>query len=236
MAEKTVEHVELHPVLQRAHGFWTNYSKPIIYISGAIIILVGGWLIYKYMFKLPQEQKANDAVFVVQKYFSDFSSAPSDSARSVLATRCLNGEGATPGALKFINKYSGTNAANLCSYYAGACYLNLKQFDKAIKFLRDFHSSSDQVQSHAYGMIGDAYSELKKNDDALDYYKKAGHLNEKDEYTSSEFLFRAGMFAESIGKNKEAADLYKKIKEDYPETEKGKGIDRYLARVGELGD
>ncbi len=236
MAEKTVHRVELPPVLQRAHGFWVNYSKPIIYISSAIIILICGWLIYKYMFKLPQEQKANDAVFVVQKYFSDFSNAPSDSTKSMLADKCLNGEGTNQGALKFISKYSGTEAANLCNYYAGACYLNLKQFDKAIKYLKDFQTSSDQIQSRAYGMIGDAYSELKKNDDALDYYKKAAHLNEKDEYTSSEFLFRAGMFAESIGKNKEAAELYKKIKDDYPESEKGKTIDRYLARVGKIGE
>ena len=236
MIEKTAQHVELHPVLKSAHGFWINYSKPVIYIGSAIIVLVIGWFIYKYMFKIPQEQKANDAVFVVQKYFSDFSNAPSDSAKTVLAERCLNGEGASPGALKFISKYSGTQAANLCNYYAGACYLNIKQFDKSIKYLKDFSTSSDQVQSHAFGMIGDAYSELKKNDDALEYYKKAANLNEKDEYTSSEFLFRAGMFAESLGKNKEAADLYKKIKEFYPESEKGKLIDKYLARVGELGE
>ena len=236
MSEKTIQNVELHPVLQRAQGFWANYSKPIIYIGSAVIILIGGWLVYKYMFKLPQEQKANEAVFSVQKSFSDFTNAPSDSARVVLAEKCLNGDGINTGVLKFINKFSGSAAANLCNYYAGACYLNLKQFEKAIRYLKDFKTTAKQVQSHAYGMMGDAYSELKKNDDALEYYKKAATLNEKDEYTASEFLFRAGIFAESLGKNKEAAELYKKIKSDYPESEKGKTIDKYLARVGELGE
>jgi len=28
-------------------------------------------------------------------------------------------------------------------------------------------------QSRAYGMIGDAYAEQKKNEDSLDYYKKS---------------------------------------------------------------
>ena len=225
-------------MLQRAQGFWANYSKPIIYISGAIIILIGGYLVYKYMFKLPQEQKANEAVYSVQKAFTDFTNAPSDSARIMLAERCLNGDGGSsnPGALKFISRYSGTSAANLCDYYAGACYLNMKQFDKAIKYLKNFSTSAHQIQSHAYGMIGDAYSEMKKNDDALDYYKKAANVNEKDEHTSSEFLFRAAMFAESIGKNKEAADLYRKIKDDYPMSEKGQTIDRYLARIGIVED
>lgn len=236
MAEPIIHHQELHPALQRAHGFWTNYSRPIIYISTAVIVLILGWFIYKYMYKLPQEQKANDAVFTVQKYFSEFSNAPSDSVKAGLAQRCLNGEGTTPGTLKLISKFSNTAASNLCNYYTGACYLSLKQFDKTIKYLKDFHTSSDQIQSHAYGMIGDAFSELKKNDDAFDYYKKAADLNDKDEYTSSEFLFKAGLFAQSIGKNKEAISMFKKIRDEYPLSEKGKTIDRYLARLGEVGE
>jgi len=239
MAEKAVHETKAHKtdvdVVTRARGFWEKNSKPIIYISTAIILLIGGYLAYKYMFKLPKEEKANDAVFVVQKYFSDFSNSP-DSLKATLANRVLNGDGGNSGALKFISKYDGTDAANLCQYYAGASYLHLKQFDKAIKHLNDFNTDAPQIQSRAYGMIGDAYAELKKNNDALDYYRKAADVNEKDEFTSSEFLFRAGLFAETIGKKKEAIDLYKKIKKDYPLTDRATNIDRYLARLGEVED
>lgn len=238
MAEKTVHETTYKKdvdVITRARGFWEKNSKPIIYISTAIILLVGGWLVYKYMVKLPQEEKANDAVFVVQKYFSDFSNSP-DSLKETMANRVLNGDGANPGALKFISKYDGTAAANLCRYYAGTSYLHLKQFDKAIKYLKDFSTGATQVQSRAYGMIGDANAELKKNTEALDYYKKAADLNKKDEFTSSEFLFRAGLFAETIGKKQEAIELYKKIKTNYPLTDKAANIDRYIARLGEVGE
>lgn len=240
MAEKIVQETKVHKadvdVVTRAKSFWDKNSKPIIYISTAIILLVGGWLVYKYMFKLPKEEKANDAVFVVQKYFSEFSNAPADSLKAPMANRVLNGDGGNSGALKFISKYDGTNAANLCRYYAGASYLHLKQFDKAIKYLKDFDTDATQIKSRALGMIGDAYAELKKNGDALDYYKKAADVNSKDEFTSSEFLFRAGLFAESIGKKQDAIDLYKKIKNDYPLTDKAANIDRYLARLGEVGE
>lgn len=240
MAEKIVQETKVHKadvdVVTRAKSFWDKNSKPIIYISTAIILLVGGWLVYKYMFKLPKEEKANDAVFVVQKYFSEFSNAPADSLKAPMANRVLNGDGGNSGALKFISKYDGTNAANLCRYYAGASYLHLKQFDKAIKYLKDFDTDAPQIKSRALGMIGDAYAELKKNGDALDYYKKAADVNSKDEFTSSEFLFRAGLFAESIGKKQDAIDLYKKIKNDYPLTDKAANIDRYLARLGEVGE
>ena len=85
-------------------------------------------------------------------------------------------------------------------------------------------------------MIGDAYAELKKNDDALTYYKKAADVNTKDDFTTSEFLFRAGLFAESIGRSKDAIGLYKKIRDDYPMTTRGSDIERYLARLGEMGE
>lgn len=236
MIEKKVKQEDVD-VVQKARGFWADYNKPVMYIASAVIIILGGWLVYKYMFKMPKEEKANDIVFVTQKYFTDFTNAPSDSSKALLAAKCLNGDGVNPGALKIINRYSGTDAANLCEYYAGACYLHLKQYDKAISFLKDFDAhGATQIKSRALGMMGDASAELKRNDDALDYYKKAANVDEKDEFTSSEYLFRAALFAEVTGKTKEAVDLFKKIKDDYPLSEKAADVDRYLAKLGEFSE
>lgn len=236
MIEKKTEKSEVH-VIDRARGFWGKFSKPIIYVGGAIILLAAAWLGYKYFVKLPKEQQANDVVFITQKYFAEFSNAPSDSSKKIIAEKVLNGDGTNPGALKIISRFGGTDAANLCEYYAGACYLNLKQFDKAIKYLKEFDGNgADQIQSRADGMIGDAYAEQKKNEDALDYYKKAADVNKKDEFTTSEFLFRAAMFAESIGKTKDAVSLYKEIRDDYPTSDKAANVDKYLARLGEVSE
>jgi tetratricopeptide (TPR) repeat protein len=235
MADKKVQKKEVD-VVEKARGFWEDYSKPISYIGSAIILIVAAWLIYKYMFKVPEQEKADKVVFVTQKYFSEFTNA-TDSAKIMLATKVLNGDGVNPGALKIINQYSGTPAANLCEYYAGACYLHLGQFQKSIKYLKDFDANrATQIKSRALGMMGDASAELNKNDDALSYYKKAADVNTKDDFTSSEFLFRAALFAESTGKTKDAIDLFKKIKTDYPLTEKAADVDRYLARLGDFSE
>jgi tetratricopeptide (TPR) repeat protein len=235
MADKKVQKKEVD-VVEKARGFWEDYNKQISYIGSAVIILIAAWLIYKYMFKNPAQEKADRVVFVTQKYFSEFTNA-TDSAKILLATKVLNGDGAHPGALKIINQYSGSPAANLCEYYAGACYLQIGQYQKAIKYLKDFDANgATQIQSRALGMMGDASAELNKNDDALDYYKKAANVNEKDDYTSSEFLFRAALFAQSIGKTKDAIDLFKKVKTDYPLSEKAASVDRYLARLGSFSE
>src|SRR5690554_3684342 len=108
-------------VVEKARFFWAEYNKPISYIGSAIVILFIGWMVYKYMFKVPKQEKADKVVFVTQKYFTEFTSA-TDSAKILLATKVLNGDGTNPGALRIMNQYSGTPAANLCEYYAGACY------------------------------------------------------------------------------------------------------------------
>jgi tetratricopeptide (TPR) repeat protein len=154
-----------------------------------------------------------------------------------LAAKVLNGDGINPGALKIISSYGGTPASNLCQYYAGACYLSLGQFDKALSYLKKFDAGgASQIESRHYGMMGDASAELKKNDDALGYYKKAADVNTKDDFTSSEFLFRAAAFAMSTGKTKDAIDLFKELKQKYPLTDKGANADRYLAKLGQFSE
>jgi tetratricopeptide (TPR) repeat protein len=235
MPDKKVHQKEVD-VVEKARGFWEDYNKPITYVGSAIIILFAAWMVYKYMFKIPKEEKADKIVFVTQKYFTEFTTA-SDSAKILLATKVLNGDGTNPGALKIINQYSGTPAANLCEYYAGACYLHLGQFAKSIQYLKNFDANgATQIESRSLGMLGDASAELNKNDDALNYYKKAAKVNDKDEFTSSEFLFRAALFAQSIGKTKEAIDLFKQLKTDYPLSQKASDVDRYLARLGDFSE
>ena len=188
------------------------------------------------MFKVPEQEKADKVVFTTQKYYNEFTAA-NDSAKIQLATKVLNGDGMNPGALKIINQYSGTPAANLCEYYAGSCYLHLGQFEKSIKYLKEFDANgATQIESRALGMMGDASAELNKNEDALNYYKKAAHVNDKDDFTSSEYLFRAALFAESIGKTKDAVDLFKQLKSDHPLTEKAADADKYLARLGDFSE
>jgi TolA-binding protein len=207
--------------LERAKNFWTKYNKPISYISTGVIVLALGWFSYKYFVLEPNRLKAEDVIAVPQDYFAMDS-----------LDKALNGDARNPGFLRIESKYGGTDAANLAHYYAGAIYLRKQDFPNAIKQLKDFSTSASQVQSSAYRMLGDAYMDSGKKNEGADYYKKAGTLNEKDSYTSSEDLFRAALAYETIGKTTDAIEMYKEIKEKYPKTEKGQLVDKYLARLG----
>ena len=81
-------------------------------------------------------------------------------------------------------------------------------------------------------MLGDAYSELNRKEEAAEQYKKAGTFFEKDELLSPEYLFRSGYLYESMGKTQDAIAMYRLIKDKYPTSQRGADIDKYLARLG----
>jgi TolA-binding protein len=174
------------------------------------------------LIQLPKEQKANEELFAAESNF-----------RKDSFNLALNGSGSTPGFLKVISKYSGTKAANLAHYYAGASYLQMGEYQKAVDQLSDFSANgAKQVEAKAEGLLGDAYAELKKNDDAITHYKNAGTIFEEDQAISSEYLFRGAMLSEMTGKTDQAIELYQILKDKYPRTDKGFIVDKYLARLG----
>jgi tetratricopeptide (TPR) repeat protein len=209
-------HQEKHPFLD----FVKNNQKTLTYVIALVVVLVAGYFGYTELYQNPREAKAADAMYTAEKYFAV------DSSNLV-----LNGDGTSKGVLYVIKQFSGTPSANLAKYYAGISYYRLNDFNKSIEFLKDFSTSSKQVQAIAYGTIGDAYSELKKNDDAVSYYKKAGSHFPEDEAISSEYMFRAASLLELNGKVDDAVAIYNDIKSKYPKSEKGLNADKYINRL-----
>ncbi len=222
--------IESNQIVDRAKGFWAKFSKPIIYVGGALILIIGGWIGYKNIILAPKIEKSADVIFPAEQLFDKMTQAGfnKDSINLVLN----GGNGIPTGVVKIASAYGGTPAGNRANFIAGACYLHSKDFTKAIKYLKEFSTSATQVQTAAYSMLGDANAELKKNDEALDYYKKAATVNTKDEFMTSEALYKAALFAEATGNTKEAIELYQKTKEEFPKNAHVSDIEKSLARLG----
>lgn len=227
--------MEAADVVERAKGFWAAYSKHIIIVGTAVIVLLGGYLGYKYFVVIPNEKTANDLIFPAEKLFGKLAATSSYNKDTV--NMILNGDKANgvTGLLKIAGSYGGTKSGNRAEYMIGACYLQLKQFDKAIKHLKEFDGNgATQIQSKAYILLGHAYAEEKKTDDALDYYKKAGSISDLDEGMASEAMFIAGRYADALGKSKEALEIFQNLKDKYPASQhvSSGDVDKYLATLG----
>lgn len=220
-----------HKSVETAHDVWAKYSKPFSIGLLVIVVIVGGYLAYNSFIKEPNEKKAEEAIFRAEEYF-----------RTDSLDKALNGDGISQGLLRVISKYGGTDASNRAELMAGSIYLKKGDFKNAIKHLDEFETSVDQLQARKFSLLGDAHSELGfasnnngEKEKAADFYKKAADQFPKDDVNAPEYLFRAGYLYESMGKNKEAIEAYKRIKEKYPSSQHGFDIDKYLARLGETG-
>ena len=216
--------------------FWVQNSKIIIGIVGAIILAVAAWAIYNSFVKQPNELKSNDLVFPAENLFDKMAVTgfSKDTVGIVLNGGNVNGETVT-GLLKIYNNYGGTSAANRAAYMIGASYLHIGEFDKAIKYLKEFDGhDATQASIKCYEMLGHAYAEKKNINEALNYYKKAANVNAKDEFFTADALFLAAQFAEANGKNDDAITMYKRLRDDYPTSTAvlSGDIDKYLARLG----
>lgn len=210
-------------IVAKAKDFWTRNSRIILGVGTILLLLVGGFFVYKKFFKEPKEQKAKNEIFKAEEYYR------LDSSRLA-----LNGDGQYPGFLSIISKYGGTAAGNLSHFYAGVCYLKLDDYNNAIKHLKKFDGDgADQAQQRAYKLLGDAYADQGNAKEALSYYKKSAHYFEEDVANSALALDLAAYLAATVLKdNEEAISLYKELKEKYPTSTPGRSVDMRLAQLG----
>lgn len=205
--------------LSNIEHFFEENRKSITVIIVALFVIVGGYFAYLYLYQQPREKEAQQDIFHAQEYFE------TDSLKLA-----LNGDGNNYGFLDIADEYSGTKAGNLANYYAGVCYLNMGQYNDAIKYLDEFDSDDPILSVIAKGAIGDAFLELNQPDDALDYYKRAVS-GEENSYVVPFYLKKAGMLAEQQNKFKEAKDFYTRIKKEFKDSPEAADIDKYIARV-----
>lgn len=219
---ETAQEFNLQGSVHKAEDFYYKNKNVINIALLAVVVIVGGFFAYNRFVKAPKEQKAQEMVFHAQQYFQQDS-----------LSKALNGDGNNYGFLQVIDRYGSTKVGNLAKYSAGVCYVKLGEFQKGIDMLKSFSASDKLVQAYAYGLTGDAYMELNKTEDGIEYYKKAGHYSD-NELSAPLYLFRAGLALEKAGKTQDAVAIYKEIKEKYPQTNEGREMDKYLARLGEV--
>ena len=205
------------------------FSKNQNFILGAIIaVAVGvlGYLAYNQFVVEPRDTNAaNEFSYPMQNFNQALTDEEQKDSLLVLA---LNGSEGKFGFLDIIDEYSGTPTSNLAKYSAGMAYLNLQQYQEAISFLEDFSSDDEVYKSLALGGIGDAFSQLKQPEDALDYYEKAIAAAGENEFTAPKFLYKAGVAALGLGYNDKALEYFNRIKEEFTGAAEANTIDAVI--------
>ena len=202
-------------------SFVQENSKSLLFIIGAVVVLIGIYIWYQNVYLKDRAQEASAKMYKAEQYLGVDS----------LANKALNGDGGYPGFEQIADEYANTKSANLANLYLGGIYLRKGEYKKATEALGKYSETGSPVADPlALGLLGDAYSELKDYKQAATYYKKAAD-KAANKFTSPMFLKKLGLVYEQLKDYKSAKDAYTKIVKEFPASQEAAMIDAYIARA-----
>jgi tetratricopeptide (TPR) repeat protein len=204
--------------LGRGEAFLKQNTRIVGGIIIAIVLVIAGILFFQ-INRQNQNKEAQAEMFQAVYYW--------EQDETDLA---LNGDGENPGLLTIVDRYSGTQAANLAHFYIGSIYLSEGQFQQAIDHLKNFSSSDFFVQAKAYSLIGDAQMELDRVGDAISSYKRAADYKE-NKYFTPRYLNKLAIAYEQNGDISNAVRTYEQIEEKYFESYEYTAARKHKARL-----
>ena len=211
--------VAVESALSRTEQLIEDNQRPLTIIVLAVIVLIAVFLGVRKFVISPKEKEAQAQMFMAESYFAKDS-----------FNLALNGDGNYLGVLDIIDNYKITKSAKLAHYYAGISYLKLEEYEKAIEYLEKFKGKDDMIKPIAIGAIGDAHVELDNYDKAVARYLEAANLG-GNAFVTPLFLQKAGEILEVQEKAAEALKHYERIKLEYPDSNEGRQIDKYIERA-----
>ncbi len=205
---------------------WIEKNSKLLF--GGLIAIVVVFLVFlgynKYIVE-PNEVEASNELAFPRKYFDE--AATASSGIDSLLNLGLEGAEGKYGFLDIADAYSNTDAGNLANYYAGVSYLQMKDYEKAIEYLNKFNSDNAMLNAVSLGAIGDAFSDIDQQKDALEYYEKAANVK-GNEFTTPLFLYKGGQTAMLLKDYDKATAMFTEIKEKYPTSEQGRDIEKFI--------
>lgn len=234
VTEKTTPSINVEGQFDRLELFYENYKKQIAIGVAAVLGVVGLYLAFTMYYIPTKDAEAQAEVFYAEQYFEkDSFNIALNGGKTI---RLADGTDKTiKGFQEIADEYSFTPTANLAHYYMGICNLRTGKFEEAINELEKFSTKDVLLSSVAIGAMGDANMELKKTDEAINYYLKAAD-KKANEFTSPIYLKKAGFAYETKGEYADAVKLYERIQKEYTKSTESRDIEKYIARAKTLGN
>jgi len=209
--------VDIEEVRGSMLDYFENNKMLVLGGIAALILLVGGYMFYKFGVIQPRAEEAQTSLFRAETQF----------ARDSFALALESPGGDAEGLLDIIENYGGTKQANLAKYYAGVSYLNLGRYDEAIEYLSSFDPSGSEIlNAMKNGAMGDAYSELGDMGKAASAYSSASKGG--DEFSAPYYLNKLGLLKKREGDTEAALSAFKQIDSKYPNSTEARSATRYI--------
>lgn len=216
---KEEEDINIGEAYSKAEKFLDEKKQPITIVLGAILVIVFGSFYYYSMYLPPLQKSAEESIFEAQKAFEIDS-----------FNLAMYGNETVIGFEEIIDQYGSTNIGNTAKYYMGVSLLHSGEYEDAIDYLKSYSPEDHLTRATKEGAIGDALSQLEAYDDAVTAYEKAANAYVNN-FSTPIYLKKAGILSEKIGDYESAVKFYERISTQYPDSEEGRDIEKYLAHA-----
>ncbi|WP_238786140.1 tetratricopeptide repeat protein [Blattabacterium cuenoti] len=200
------------------HGMKKSKIFFSIIFTIIIVVSVGVYFFLNKFFLYPSEKKAMEELNYAQQCLYK-----GDIDKALNRKKIKNYLGFSGVASKF----PFTKSGNISKFYAGICYYKLGDYNESIKMMKNFSAKDEILSSMKYGIIGDAFTQIKNEKEALKNYIIAASIRD-NEITTPLYYYKAALLNFYMKKYKDSKYFLKKIEKKYPFFLYKKNVEKYL--------
>jgi tetratricopeptide (TPR) repeat protein len=194
-------------------------NRQLVYGLGVgllvLVLAIPGYVYY-------QQQQAEQANELLGQILPVYEQGNYDQA--------LDGNAQRAGLLTIADDYGGTEAGNLATFYAATALYEKGEYDRAPTYYQRFEKQNDFIGASAYAAEASIYESRGDMQTAAERYEQAAEQYQ-NKLTAPRYLLEAGKAYEEAGNDSAAEEVYRRIQEEYPDSDQAEEVKRYLARV-----
>lgn len=192
-----------------------NNQKTIMWACVAVVAVVCAVLIYVYGIRRPGIESANNAI-----------------GQADLTMAMGNDSLALQQYQQVADEY-GYEAGNRAQLNAAILLYQQGKYQEAINYLKNYSANESIIGASSKALEGDCYVNLKNYNEAIDCYREAAKISDKNPSYTPYFLMKEATVQRVLKNYKAEADLYRTIRDEYPEYAAMQQIDfeKYIARA-----
>lgn len=134
------------------------------------------------------------------------------------------------GLQSIVDDYGSTKSGELAKFYLANAYFAQANYDKALQYFLSVSVSDEMITASALAGAASCYEAKNDYEKAASSFEKAAFQSTKD-VNAAENMFHAARNYLTAGKKEKAAELFKKVKKEFPTSMVAREIDRWIAQA-----
>jgi len=212
--------LDIQQVASKTEMFFEQNRKSITIVMSAVVLVLGGFFAYQFLYKKPREVEASNAAIRADLLVE------MDSIRLAVV-----GDANFEGYESIAVNYSGTKVADRAHFWCGVYYRDItKDYAAALDHFKQVGFSDEAVSIEVTGCIGDMYvmnNNLEEGASWLEKAAKQANNSASRDYTGPLYNLKASKVYIELGNDDKATallqyviDNYEKRSPEYGESEK----------------